>query len=172
MRELQNARVSLREREAALSLLGAPGTQLVQLAAQGGEDYRASALLNPATRHAMILTTALKPLPGKDYQLWLYTADLHISGSKTASSDGQVADGLRVSGLKLSGAIPEFSPYVSVITADRVARLSNSSPPTTTVNLDEARQVVGTYQEANCQDAATAGGGGVAGSVPAAAPAK
>jgi hypothetical protein len=108
----------------------------------------------------------------KDYQLWLYTADLHISGSKTASSDGQVADGLRVSGLKLSGAIPEFSPYVSVITADRVARLSNSSPPTTTVNLDEARQVVGTYQEANCQDAATAGGGGVAGSLPAPAPAK
>ncbi|MEW6270217.1 MAG: anti-sigma factor, partial [Thermodesulfobacteriota bacterium] len=71
LRELATARVSLREKEAALALIGDPGTQLVQLAAQGDEPYRASAILNPDLRSAMILTRELKPQQGKDYQLWL-----------------------------------------------------------------------------------------------------
>lgn len=79
LRELATARVSLREKDAALSLLEAPGTQLIQLAAQGAEPYRASALLNPGEKSGMILTTALKPVQGKDYQLWLIRGDEKIS---------------------------------------------------------------------------------------------
>lgn len=79
LRELATARVSLREKEAALSLLEAPGTQLIQLAAQGQEAYRASALLNPGEKSGMILTTALKPVQGKDYQLWLIRGEEKIS---------------------------------------------------------------------------------------------
>jgi anti-sigma-K factor RskA len=106
MRELANVRVSLREREAALSLLGAPGTQLVQLAAQGGEDYHASALLNPGTRNAMILTTALKPLQGKDYQLWLIRGNEKISAGvlRTDPSGAALA---RIGDEVLAGGRPD-----------------------------------------------------------------
>jgi anti-sigma-K factor RskA len=106
MRELASARVSLREREAALSLLGAPGTQLVQLAAQGGEDYHASALLNPGSRNAMILTTALKPLPGKDYQLWLIRGNEKISGG-VLHTDASGAALARLSDEVLAGGRPD-----------------------------------------------------------------
>ena len=106
MRELASARVSLREREAALSLLGAPGTQLVQLAAQGGEDYHASALLNPGTRNAMVLTTALKPLQDKDYQLWLIRGNEKISAGvlRTDPSGAALA---RISDEVLAGGRPD-----------------------------------------------------------------
>ena len=106
MRELASARVSLREREAALALLGAPGTQLVQLAAQGGEDYRASALLNPSTHSAMILTSALKPLPDRDYQLWLIRGNEKISAGilRTDASGATLA---RLSDELLAGGRPD-----------------------------------------------------------------
>lgn len=107
MRELASARVSLREREAALSLLGAPGTQLVQLAAQGGaEAYHASALLNPGTRSAMILTTALKPLPDKDYQLWLIRGNDKISAG-VLRTDPSGATLARISEDALAGGRPD-----------------------------------------------------------------
>jgi anti-sigma-K factor RskA len=107
MRELANARVSLREREAALSLLGAPGTQLVQLAAQGGEAaYRASALLNPEARNAMIVTTALKPLPDKDYQLWLIRGNEKISAG-VLRTDPSGATLARISDEVLAGGRPD-----------------------------------------------------------------
>ena len=106
MRELASARVSLREREAALSLLGAPGTQLVQLAAQGGEDYHASALLNPGTRNAMVLTTALKPLQDKDYQLWLIRGNEKISAG-VLRTDPSGATLARISDEVLAGGRPD-----------------------------------------------------------------
>lgn len=106
MRELASARVSLREREAALSLLGAPGTQLVQLAAQGGEEYHASALLNPGTRNAMILTTALKPLQDKDYQLWLIRGNDKISAG-VLRTDPSGATLARISDEVLAGGRPD-----------------------------------------------------------------
>lgn len=106
MRELASARVSLREREAALSLLGAPGTQLVQLAAQGGEDYHASALLNPGTRNAMILTTALKPLQDKDYQLWLIRGNEKVSAG-VLRTDPSGATLARISESALAGGRPD-----------------------------------------------------------------
>lgn len=89
----------------------------------------------------------------KEFQLFLYTADLQINGGQGAGKNAEVAKGLTVAGTKVQGAIPEFTPYVAAITNDRVARLSAATPPTTTVNLDDARQIIGTYQSANCPDA-------------------
>ncbi|MBY0279743.1 anti-sigma factor, partial [Candidatus Binatia bacterium] len=107
LRELASARVSLREREAALSLLGAPGTQLVQLAAQGDQAaYHASALLNPGTRSAMVLTTALKPLPDKDYQLWLIRGNEKISAG-VLRTDPSGATLARISDEVLAGGRPD-----------------------------------------------------------------
>lgn len=106
LRELATARVSLREKDAALSLLEAPGTQLIQLAAQGGETYRASALLNPGENSAMILTTALKPVSGKDYQLWLIRGEEKISAGilRTDPSGATLA---RLSDQVLAGGRPD-----------------------------------------------------------------
>jgi anti-sigma-K factor RskA len=106
LRELATARVSLREKEAALSLLEAPGTQLIQLAAQGQEPYRASALLNPGEKSGMVLTTALKPVQGKDYQLWLIRGDEKISAGilRTDASGATLA---RISEQVLAGGRPD-----------------------------------------------------------------
>ncbi len=103
----------------------------------------------------------------KEYQLFLYTADLQINTpNKSAEENRKVADGLRAAGAKVQGAIPEFGPYVGAITTDRVARLTAATPPPTTVSLDDARQIVGTYQSANCPD--TSAGTAPAGVAPAA----
>lgn len=106
LRALATAQVSLREKDAALSLLEAPGTQLIQLAAQGQEDYRASALLNPGEKSGMVLTTALKPLQGKDYQLWLIRGDEKISAGilRTDPSGATLA---RISAQVLAGGRPD-----------------------------------------------------------------
>jgi len=106
LRELATARVSLREKDAALSLLEAPGTQLIQLAAQGEEPYRASALLNPGEKSGMILTTALKPVQGKDYQLWLIRGEEKISAGilRTDPSGATLA---RISDQVLAGGRPD-----------------------------------------------------------------
>jgi anti-sigma-K factor RskA len=106
LRELATARVSLREKTAALSLLEAPGTQLIQLAAQGDEPYRASALLNAGESSGMVLTTALKPLAGKDYQLWLIRGDEKISAGilRTDPSGATLA---RISNDVLAGGRPD-----------------------------------------------------------------
>lgn len=106
LRELASARVSLREKDAALSLLEAPGTQLIQLTAQGDEPRRASALLNTRERSAMILTTALAPVPGKDYQLWLIRGDEKISAGilRTDPSGATLA---RISEQVLAGGRPD-----------------------------------------------------------------
>jgi anti-sigma-K factor RskA len=106
LRELATARVSLREKDAALSLLEAPGTQLIQLAAQGADSYRASALLNPGEKSGMVLTTALKPVQGKDYQLWLIRGDEKISAGilRTDPSGATLA---RISEQVLAGGRPD-----------------------------------------------------------------
>lgn len=106
LRELATARVSLREKTAALSLLEAPGTQLIQLAAQGQEPYRASALLNAGENSGMVLTTALKPVQGKDYQLWLIRGDEKISAGilRTDPSGATLA---RIGEQVLAGGRPD-----------------------------------------------------------------
>jgi len=106
LNELTNARVSLREKEAALALMGEPGTQLVKLAPQGAEPWYASALLNPDQRSAMVLTRELKPQQGKDYQLWLIRGDEKISAGilRTDAAGTTLA---RISDQALSGGRPD-----------------------------------------------------------------
>lgn len=77
--DLQNAKLSIEEYDRALRLMGAPETLLIQLAAQGDVPYRASALMNEEEGEAMLLSSALAPQDGKDYQLWLIRGDQKIS---------------------------------------------------------------------------------------------
>lgn len=83
--DLKSAMVSLDERDRALRLMGAPETLLIQLAAQGDVPYRASALLNGPEGEAMLLSSALAPQAGKDYQLWLIRGDEKISAGLLAA---------------------------------------------------------------------------------------
>ncbi len=83
--DLQNARVSLDQRDRALRLMGAPETLLIQLAAQGDVPYRASALMNGSEGEAMVVSSALAPQAGKDYQLWLIRGDEKISAGLLAT---------------------------------------------------------------------------------------
>lgn len=78
LNELAAARVALRQKAAAIQLIEDPGTRLVQLAAQGGVPYRASAIVNPTHGNAMVLAH-LPPQAGKDYQLWLIRGQEKIS---------------------------------------------------------------------------------------------
>jgi len=106
LRELATARVSLREKEAALALIGDPGTQLVQLAPQGADPYHASAILNPERRSAMILARALAPQQGKDYQLWLIRGDEKVpAGILRTDADGATL--ARISEEVLRGGPPD-----------------------------------------------------------------
>jgi len=79
LNELASARIALRQKAAAISLIGDPRTQLVQLAPQGGAPYRASAIVNSDVPNAMVLASSLTPQEGKDYQLWLIRGNEKIS---------------------------------------------------------------------------------------------
>ena len=59
-----------RERE-LVALLDAPESRLVPLAPVGGHAGRATAVVNVRAGRAVVLSTALVPEPGKDYQLWV-----------------------------------------------------------------------------------------------------
>jgi len=71
VRELESAHGEVAVQQAALSLIQDPRTQLVQLAAQGGAPFRASAILNPTERRAIVLASQLAAQPGKSYELWV-----------------------------------------------------------------------------------------------------
>src|SRR5690606_18161192 len=80
LRELAEARASARDKEAALALVATPGTQLVQLEPQSGDEpYRATVLLNREHASAIILVRELEPQEGKSYQLWLIRGDEKIA---------------------------------------------------------------------------------------------
>jgi anti-sigma-K factor RskA len=79
LNELASARIALRQKAAAISLIEDPRTRLVQLAAEAGMPYRASAIVNPVLPNAMVLASSLPPQPGKDYQLWLIRGQEKIS---------------------------------------------------------------------------------------------
>jgi len=87
--ELRNARITLEEKERTLDLLGAPTTRLIQLAAQGDVPYRASALLNGDRNEAVLLSSALEPKQGKDYQLWLIRGNEKISAGLLEVAAGE-----------------------------------------------------------------------------------
>jgi anti-sigma-K factor RskA len=88
LNELANARMALRQKAQAISLIEDPTTRLVQLAAQGNVPYRASAIVNPEKGRAMLLSSALPPQPGKDYQLWVIRGDEKVSAGVLHSTEG------------------------------------------------------------------------------------
>jgi len=59
-----------RERE-LVALIDAPDSRLVPLAPVGGHTGRATAVVNVRAGRAVVLSAALAPEPGKDYQLWV-----------------------------------------------------------------------------------------------------
>jgi anti-sigma-K factor RskA len=59
-----------RERD-LVALLDAPDSQLVPLGPVEGHSGRASAVVNVRARRAVVVSTALAPEAGKDYQLWV-----------------------------------------------------------------------------------------------------
>jgi len=107
LRDLDIARVSLADKQAALDLLGSPGTQLVQLAAQGDVPYRASALVNSPREEGLVLASALAPQEGKDYQLWLIRGDRKISAGLLPSDKTGLPTLARISHDLLAGGVPD-----------------------------------------------------------------
>lgn len=107
LNDLTVARVSLAEKEAALDLLGAPDTRLIQLAAQGGVPYRASALLNSPREEGILLASALEPQAGKDYQLWLIRGDQKISAGLLPSDTAGLPTLARISRDLLASGAPD-----------------------------------------------------------------
>jgi anti-sigma-K factor RskA len=61
-------------RRDAVSLLEDPATQIAPMAPAGAQTYRATAMYNPKTRRALVLSSSVKQLEGKDYELWVIAA--------------------------------------------------------------------------------------------------
>ena len=87
--------------------MGAPDTLLIQLAAQGDVPYRASALMNGVAGEAMLLSSALEPQPGKDYQLWLIRGDRKISAGLLVAEADAAATLARIDPMLLADGTPD-----------------------------------------------------------------
>lgn len=61
-------------RRDAVSLLEDPATQIAPMAPAGAQTYKATAMYNPKTRRALVLSSSVKQLEGKDYELWVIAA--------------------------------------------------------------------------------------------------
>jgi anti-sigma-K factor RskA len=76
--ECSSALAQLAERGAigrdAVSLLEHPATRLTPLAPAGTQPYRATALYNPETKRALVISGTMPPVEGKDYELWVIAA--------------------------------------------------------------------------------------------------
>lgn len=58
----------------AVSLLELPSTRLTPMAPTGTQPYRATALYNAETERAVIISSSITKVPGKDYELWVIAA--------------------------------------------------------------------------------------------------
>jgi anti-sigma-K factor RskA len=125
LRDLEVARISLAEKEAALDLLGAPGTQLVQLDAQGDVPYRASALVNSPREEGLLLASALAPQPGKDYQLWLIRGDRKISAGLLPTDTAGLPTLARIS----RDVLAEGAPDAFAITVEPAGGMPQPTGP-------------------------------------------
>lgn len=61
-------------RRDAVSLLEDPATQIAPMAPAAAQKYKATALYNPKTRRALVLSSSVEQLEGKDYELWVIAA--------------------------------------------------------------------------------------------------
>lgn len=58
----------------AVSLLEHPATKLTTLAPAGAQPYRATALYNAERKQALIVSSSMQPVAGKDFELWVIAA--------------------------------------------------------------------------------------------------
>lgn len=58
----------------ALSLLGDPTTVVTPMKPAGERALRATALYNESDQRAVVISSSLSPIPGKDYELWVVAA--------------------------------------------------------------------------------------------------
>lgn len=70
-RDLDSMRARFRQQEDAVALLRRPGTQVVPLAAQGNSRMAANAILNPRSDQGYVLVGGVRPVSGKDLELWV-----------------------------------------------------------------------------------------------------
>jgi anti-sigma-K factor RskA len=69
--ELLAMKHQLQIQQLALDLLERPNTQMVSLAVQGKESYRANVILNQPEQKAVIIAGALREQKNRDYELWI-----------------------------------------------------------------------------------------------------
>jgi len=73
--ECTAALVRLQERGAvardAVSLLEHPATKIVPMAPTGAQPYQATALYNAETHQALVISSSIAPVAGKDFELWV-----------------------------------------------------------------------------------------------------
>ncbi len=81
LRELEALRSHTDAQRATLALLELPSTQLVPLGPTPGQQTpsRGSALFNAEQRKAIVLVSALSPVAGKDYELWILRGKVAIN---------------------------------------------------------------------------------------------
>jgi anti-sigma-K factor RskA len=58
----------------AVSMLEQPATKLAPFGPAGTQTYRATALFNPETKRAVVISTTVPRIEGKDYELWVIAA--------------------------------------------------------------------------------------------------
>ncbi|MDB4986473.1 MAG: hypothetical protein JWN04_1651 [Myxococcaceae bacterium] len=58
----------------AVSMLEQPATKLAPMGPTGAQTYRATALYNAETRRAVVISTTVPRVAGKDYELWVIAA--------------------------------------------------------------------------------------------------
>jgi anti-sigma-K factor RskA len=71
---LQQLTQRIELRRDAVSLLEDPATQIAPMAAASTQPYKATALYNPKSQRALVISSSVKQLEGKDYELWVIAA--------------------------------------------------------------------------------------------------
>lgn len=90
-KELASVRGEAAQQRSALALLQAPATVMVSLSPPSGGQPGARALLNLAQRKGMLLSAALAPQAGKDYELWIIRGEQKLpAGLLRAGPSGVV----------------------------------------------------------------------------------
>lgn len=127
--ELSSLRGEAEAQRTAIALLQSPSTQVVSFAPQAaGKGLGARALVDVAARKGMVLSSALAPRAGKDFELWIIRGKekpvpagllrAGQSGTVLASIDPQLlaggADALAVS-IEPQGGSPTGAPTGDVV---------------------------------------------------------
>lgn len=81
LRSLQEQSVRARE---AVALLELPTTEVTPMGPAGAQTYRATALYNAGVKRALVVSTSIPKIEGKDYELWV------IAGSDAPKPAGFV----------------------------------------------------------------------------------